>query len=240
MSSVAEAFGSDYVNALRQGDPAIEAHFVDHFSPILLRTLRRKVRSTDQAWELRQETFLRVLAAVRSGRGVHKPDRFEVFVIGVCNNVVRETYREQRRSVALSTLETEPAANFPSAYSLVLAKETNGKVRRTLAQLDIREQSILEAMLLDEQNKDEICRWLGVSRSYLRVLLHRAKKRFRIQVGSDARQGVRRDRSRPVLRECKTAYAPTGRHSCAPWTNNSLAFRCNDSFAQAQPLSFGG
>jgi len=174
-------FDFDYLEALRQRDPAIEAHFVDHFSPILLRVLRRKVRSIDQAKEVRQETFLRVLAAVRSGHEVRKPKQFEIFVIGVCNNIVRETYREQRRSVALSALETEPVADSPSAYALVLAEEICGNVRRMLAQLDVSEQRILQAMLLEEQNKDEICHRLGISPSYLRVLLCRAKKRFRIR-----------------------------------------------------------
>ena len=185
MSSAECAFDSEYLTALRQGDPAIEAHFVDHFSPILLRTLRRKVRSAEQAREVRQETFLRVLAAVRSGRGVQKPERFQVFVFSVCNNIVRETYRQQGRCMALSELETEPVADSPSAYDLVLAEETRGKVRQMLSQLGLNEQDILEAMFLDEQNKDEICSRLGVSRSYLRVLLYRAKKQFGGQVGKD-------------------------------------------------------
>lgn len=176
-------FDSDYLNALRQRDPVIEAHFVEYFSPILLRVLRRKVRSADQAKEVRQETFLRVLATVRAGGGVRKPEQFEVFVIGVCNNIVLETYREQRRSVALSTLEPEPVADFPSAYALVLAGEISRNVRRMLSQLDVSDQNILQAMLLDQQNKDEICHQLRVSPRYLRVLLCRAKKRFRIQAG---------------------------------------------------------
>jgi RNA polymerase sigma-70 factor (ECF subfamily) len=191
MLSDPHPFDSGYLDALRQRDSAIEAHFVGHFSPILLRVLRRKVRSVDQAEEVRQETFLRVLATIRSGRGVRKPEQFEVFVISVCNNIVRETYREQRRSVALSTLETEPVADFPSAYALVLAEEICCNVRRMLSQLDVSEQGILQAMLLDEQNKDEICHRLGVSRSYLRVLLCRAKKQFRIRMEKDVSQFAR-------------------------------------------------
>lgn len=191
MLSDPQPFDSGYLDALRQRDPVTEAHFVDHFSPILLRVLRRKVHSVDQAKEVRQETFLRVLAAVRSGRRVRKPERFEVFVISVCNNIVRETYREQRRSVALSTLATEPVVDFPSAYALVLAEEICCNVRRMLSQLDVSEQGILQAMLLDEQNKDEICHRLGVSRSYLRVLLCRAKKQFRIRMEKDVSQFAR-------------------------------------------------
>jgi len=189
------AFDAAYIESLRRGDPATEAHFVEYFNPILLRTLRRKVRSTEQARELCQETFLRVLAAVRSGREVRQPQRFGVFVMGVSNNVLREAYREQRRSVSLSALEMEPVGNFPSAYALLLAQETRRKVHRALARLDASEQGILQALLLDEQNKDEICRRFGVNRNYLRVLLFRAKKRLRSRVGKDLPQPIRRSRS---------------------------------------------
>lgn len=181
MGPVARTFDSDYLDALRQGDPATEAHFVDTFSPILMRALRRKVRSADEVRDLHQETFLRVLAAVRSGRGVNKPERFVVFVFGVCNNILRETYRERNRCVALSELAEEPVADFPSAYALVLARETRGKVRQMLSQLSGNAQTVLEGIFLDEQNKDELCRRLGVTRSYLRVILYRAKKQLGLQ-----------------------------------------------------------
>lgn len=190
MSSAACAFDSHYVNALRQGDPAVEAHFVEHFSPILLRVLRGKVRSADQAREVRQETFLRVLETVRSGPGVHKPERFEVFVFSVCNNVVRESYREQYRSVALEDLEAEPVADFPNPYALALAEETRQQVRQILSQLETQEKGILQAMFLDEHDKDEICRKLGVTRNYLRVLLWRAKKRFAMEERNFARHNA--------------------------------------------------
>jgi len=186
MSSVARVFDSDYLDALRRGDPATEAHFVDHFSPILMRALRRKVRSADEIRDVYQETFLRVLAAVRTGRGVNKPERFVVFVFGVFNNILREIYRERSRCMALSDLEDEPVADFPSAYALVLAKETRSKVRRMLSQLSVNEQTVLEGIFLDEQSKDELCRRLGVTRSYLRVLLYRAKKQFSVEAGKQA------------------------------------------------------
>ena len=182
MSSASIAFDSNYLNALRKGDPAIQTHFVNHFSPILLRKLQSQVRCADQARELRQETFLRVLKAVYSGQGVRKPERFEVFVIGVCNNIVRESYRQQRRAVSLDALEAEPEADLPSPCTQVLAEETRAIVRRMLAQMNFVDRTLLKAVLLEKQDKDEICRQLGVSRDYLRVLLCRAKKRFRMEV----------------------------------------------------------
>jgi len=195
---MSSAFGPEYVTALRQGNPAVESHFVEYFSPVLFRMLRRKLRSTDQVNDVRQETFLRVFSALRSGYNVRNPERFDVFVMGVCNNILRETYREQRRSVGLATLEEEPVADFPSAYAVVLAEETGRKVRGVLSCLQAEEQGILQAVLMEEQNKDEICDRFGVSRSYLRVLLHRAKKRFRNQAGKTV-PNVRRRNSKQRL-----------------------------------------
>lgn len=188
MSSASIAFDSNYLNALRRGDPTIQMHFVNHFSPILLRKLQSQVRYADQARDLRQETFLRVLKAVSSGLGVRKPERFEVFVIGVCNNIVRESYRAQKRAVSLDALEAEPVADLPSPCTKVLAEETCDKVRKMIAQMKPVDRTLLKAVLLDKQDKDEVCRQLGVSRDYLRVLLCRAKKRFRAEVQKETAQ----------------------------------------------------
>jgi DNA-directed RNA polymerase specialized sigma24 family protein len=178
VSSVPFAFDSRYINGLREKDPEVEAHFVDHFNPVLLRLLRGKVRCADQARELRQEVFLRVLTALRAGARVDKPEQFEGFVIAIGRNVAREAYRKQSRVVAFSMLEDEPAGNLPSAYSLVVAQQTRAHVRRVLSRLDAGERAALTSLLMDKENKDALCRQLGINRTYLRVLVFRAKRQF--------------------------------------------------------------
>jgi RNA polymerase sigma-70 factor (ECF subfamily) len=182
MSGVPYEFDSDYVQALRRGDPAAEAHFADYFNPILLRMLTHKLHSVDRARDVRQEAFLRVLSMLRSGRQINKPERFEMFVKGVCNNIVREAYREQCRFVALSSLETEPIVDSPSAYRLVVAAENRRQVYQLFARVTAGERAILKAIFLENQSRGELCRRLGVSRGYLRVLLHRAKERIGVQM----------------------------------------------------------
>jgi RNA polymerase sigma-70 factor, ECF subfamily len=41
--------------------------------------------------------------------------------------------------------------------------------------------------LLEERNKDEVCAEFGITREYLRVLLHRAKKSFKSRYTSRLR-----------------------------------------------------
>jgi RNA polymerase sigma-70 factor (ECF subfamily) len=170
-------FNATYVHSLRQGDPTTEEHFVSHFSPILLRKLRRKLRSAELADDLRQETFLRVLTLLRSERGVRNPERFEILVLAVCNNVLLETYREQKKIVQMEP-EFDLPSSAPSPAARLMADETGEHVRKLLSRMKPEVRAILQAAFLEEQDRDEICKRFGVSRNYLRLVLYRAKKMF--------------------------------------------------------------
>jgi len=203
-------FNAMYVHSLRQGDPTTEEHFVSHFSPILLKKLRRKLRSTELAHDLRQETFLRVLTVLRSDHGVRHPERFEIFVLGVCNNVLHETYRQQKPLVQMEP-EFDLASDAPSPYACALAGETGNYVRKVLSRLDPHVRAILQAALLEEQNRDEICLRFGINRTYLRLLIYRAKKEFGVCAQKEVRgkTGLRVRRSRrPGRRSVITALKP--------------------------------
>jgi RNA polymerase sigma-70 factor, ECF subfamily len=74
--------------------------------------------------------------------------------------------------------------------SLLEAKDTERVVRQILNQLPERDRRLLQSVLLEERNKDEVCAEFGITREYLRVLLHRARQKFR-----DRSFGKFRDRS---------------------------------------------
>jgi len=178
-------FNAMYLHSLRQGDPSTEEHFVSHFNPILLKKLRKNLRSADLVHDLRQETFLRVLTLLRSEQGVRHPERFEILVLAVCNNVLLETYREQKRMVQMEP-EFDLASHAPSPAARVMSDETGDHVRKLLARMKPEVRAILQAAFLEEQDRDEICQRFGVSRNYLRLLLYRAKK----MLGACAQKGM--------------------------------------------------
>ena len=60
-----------------------------------------------------------------------------------------------------------------------MASEDRTRVQQALAGLPDKEREILTWLFFDERDKDDICRELNVDRNYLRVLVHRAKARFR-------------------------------------------------------------
>jgi RNA polymerase sigma-70 factor (ECF subfamily) len=61
---------------------------------------------------------------------------------------------------------------------VLLAAETKTLVQKVLARLCPKDRTLLQAVFFEQRDKDEVCRELGVSRDYLRVLLHRAKHQF--------------------------------------------------------------
>ncbi len=63
---------------------------------------------------------------------------------------------------------------------LLVTRESQEHIRRILGDLPQRDQQLLRAVFLEEKDKDEVCRSFGVDRGYLRVLLHRAKDKFRL------------------------------------------------------------
>ena len=52
-------------------------------------------------------------------------------------------------------------------------------MRRILDGLPKRDRDLLRAIFLEEKEKDTVCREFGVDREYLRVLVHRAKDKFK-------------------------------------------------------------
>ena len=174
------AFDASYVEKLRAGDAHIEGHFVNYFSELIRLKLRSRLNSKEAIEDVRQETFMRVLTLLRGKGGLRQPDRLGPFVNSVCNHVLFEHYRSQKRTEATIDDEVEAtiAGREPSALSLLEAKDTERVVRQILNQLPERDRRLLQ-LLLEERNKDEVCAEFGITREYLRVLVHRAKQSFK-------------------------------------------------------------
>lgn len=174
-------FDQAYVERLVAGDPETEQHFAKYFGDLLTIKLRSRLRSPAQAEDARQETFRRVLTTLKQRGGLKAAEHLGAFVNGVCNNVLFELYRAGARTDPLAD-EVDPAdESRPSVESGMMAAEERAHVQQALAALPQKEKDLLRWLFFEERDKDEVCAELGIDRNYLRVLLHRAKARFREQ-----------------------------------------------------------
>jgi RNA polymerase sigma-70 factor, ECF subfamily len=173
------SFDEPYVERLRAGDFRTQEHFVAYFSDLIQIKLRSRLHSSEAIEDVRQETFARVLTALRDGKLLH-PERLGPYVNSVCKHVLQEHYRTSARN---GSFEDEEEDNTPDeSIDLVRAistKQTGEKVRQVLEELPERDRRLLREVFLEERDKDAVCRDFGVDRDYLRVLLHRAKQSFK-------------------------------------------------------------
>jgi len=173
------AFDKAYLERLREGDPSTEKHFVAYFDQLLRIKLRSRSLPSDKVEDLRQETFIRVIAALRKEGGVRQPERFGAFVNSICNNVLLEHYRSSAKNLPMEDEHMDIPDKVLDLEGMLVTKQSAEQVRRILGEMPRRDRELLRAIFLEEKEKDSVCRDLGVDREYLRVLVHRAKDKFR-------------------------------------------------------------
>lgn len=173
------AFDKAYVEKLRNGDPATEHHFFVYFERLLRIKLRARAISSDKVEDIKQDTFIRVIAAVRKEGGVRQPERFGAFVNSICNNVLLEYYRTLGKNQQMDETHQEIPDLLLDLEGMMISKQCSEQVRKILSGLPARDRDLLRAVFLEEKDKDTVCRDIGVDRDYLRVLLHRAKDKFK-------------------------------------------------------------
>jgi RNA polymerase sigma factor (sigma-70 family) len=122
-----------------------------------------------------QEAMTRLVRANRANKIQH-PENPGAFLNGVCNNVIAEYRRRLSREGAdIGDLPERPNGGKSCAETL----ELRDAVERALSQLLHRDRRILTGIYLEGKSSAEICTEHGISEDQLRVVLFRAKARFR-------------------------------------------------------------
>jgi len=171
-------FDTGYMARLKNREAETEAHFVAFFrTPIWLKA-RRRLHAPDLVADACQETLMRVLKFLRSGKLLDYPERLPGFVNSVCHNVTLEMMRSQSRYGQIAD-DQEVAGAWEDPDVHLITEERKQLVREILAQLSERDRDLLGQAFLAEMDKAELCNRFGVTEAYLRVLLHRARIHFR-------------------------------------------------------------
>jgi RNA polymerase sigma-70 factor (ECF subfamily) len=172
------SFDADYLRRLGDGDSATEDHFAKYFGDLIRIKATVRLRSPQLADDIRQETLLRVLRNVRKG-AIEHPERLGAFVNTVCNNVMLESFRRDRKLSQMPDEADEISSGQASVEAELIQSQRKDLVKRALGELEPKDRELLKRVFLEEHDKDTVCKELKVSRDYLRVLLHRARGRLR-------------------------------------------------------------
>jgi len=125
--------------------------------------------------DLVQETLARYFRAEQRGQ-IRNTEEFGAFLNGVCRNVILEYRRRQRREPL-----ADPEVPIPDTGVRPEAEvfEMRNAIDHSLTDLAERDRAILQALYLEGRDKEAICRQWGMTDPQFRVVLFRAKERFR-------------------------------------------------------------
>lgn len=100
--------------------------------------------------------------------------------------VFNESIRIQKKEKSYKWEEFDATENNEESItidgsSLLQQKETKEQVARVLASLNEKESVVLDLFYLEELSVKEVAAILGFSEANIKVLLHRARKNFKVQ-----------------------------------------------------------
>ncbi len=122
-----------------------------------------------------QETLARFIVATRAEK-LQKPEAVGAFLNGICRNVISEYRRRNMRDEPMPEVVPEPPSKGIAETDLFDLREA---IAQGLEQLSERDRRVLRGVYLEEKSKEEILEQTGMSDENFRVVLCRAKERFR-------------------------------------------------------------
>lgn len=182
-----QTFDEDYLRRLRDGDSQVEQHFAGYFGELIQLKLRRRVHTRQMQEDIRQETLFRVLKTLRNPDGLHDARKLGAFVSAVCNHVTSEFTRMENRYEPSDRDFDDRAGASKDPDAALINEQRQRQVKKILDKLDERDRKLLRAVFLDELTSPEVCRRFDVQPDYLRVLIFRAKARFRQEFRREAK-----------------------------------------------------
>jgi RNA polymerase sigma-70 factor (ECF subfamily) len=179
LAETADCGPEQLVRRIRAGDRRAEDELVRRYQRGVGAVLRRAGADAATADDLSQETFATSLRKIRAGE-VREPERLAGFLCSLARNLAIEHYRKagSRRTAGLS--DTDFASPEPSPLDDLLRTERAAVVRKVLAELPSeRDRQVLFRFYLAEEDKDGICRDLGLSSLHFNRVVFRARERYR-------------------------------------------------------------
>jgi RNA polymerase sigma-70 factor (ECF subfamily) len=173
---MSQASPSRHVEQARKGDRDAWGQVYRELSPLVLRLCRRILPTWEDAEDATAEIFMK--AQLRLDQ--YDPTRpFKSWLYRVAANHCWDLLRNRRgrRAVEIEAVQLESPEPDPLEH--MMARETHEEIRGALAQLDDRSRLAMSLRYFAELSYQEIAEVLGVTSSFVGVLLLRARRRMR-------------------------------------------------------------
>lgn len=170
----------DLVSRIHAGDRLAESALVARYRPRLLHALVRLVDDFSYAEDAANEAILIAIKKLRLAP-IESPARLGGYLFGIAKNVTRN---EQRKSS--KELDSDPelldlvASASPNQVELLEQRDLRAVVRQVMDEVtNDRYREVLLRYYLHQEDKEEICEAMQLSRRDFTQVISRARESFR-------------------------------------------------------------
>jgi RNA polymerase sigma factor (sigma-70 family) len=175
--SVTASSDSELIARILRNDDAAEAELYKKYSPRIYFLALSELHSREDAEDIRAETFLRVIQALRQGK-LRNPQSLAAFIVGIALNCVREHHRQHLKTETLDEMG-QTLIGEGSLEKAFLDQEASRAIAEAARHLKPREREFLRLYYYEELSKEEIARSLGIKEERLRLIKSRTLASFR-------------------------------------------------------------
>lgn len=156
-----------------QGDDAAFRILVERWQNAVFAFLLRMLGSREDAQDLCQETFLRM---IRSAGNYQPNGQFQSWLFRIAGNLARSRLRRRKiiKWLSFDNSRPDPPSNAPDAQLEMEQEELRTEVRAAIAKLPDRQREALLLKQYQDLKYQEIADIMGLSVASVQMLLHRA------------------------------------------------------------------
>lgn len=172
----------ELVRRIRAGDASAEGELFAKYERGVTIVIQRACGDASTVDDLCQQTFQMVLEKLRRG-DLREPEKLSGFICSLARNLVIDHFRKAGPNRLPGPNPGEgsgPVDPRTGPLERMLKVEKASIVRRVLADLPSeRDREILFRVYIAEDEKDSICRALGLTSLHFNRVLFRARERYR-------------------------------------------------------------
>ncbi len=175
--------------AFLAGDDEAFGELVRRNEALVFSIARRYARSTEDARDLTQRTFLRAFLAARRalGRDPHRAFPFRRWLVRIAVNVAKNHLRYEVRMARARYEMLGPAETPAVGTDEILRAERAAALRARVLQLPRRQREVMTLRLDAELPFAEIAEVLGITENAAKVTFHHATRKLRNQLAREER-----------------------------------------------------
>lgn len=168
----------DLVTRIAGGDRAAEAEFVHRFERGVRVLIRRHCRPGDPVVDdLVQDVLTGVIERLRAG-AIRDATALPGYVQAAAVYATNAEYRQRRPTLSDASIHDLPDAENPSTH--LAATQLSALLRTLLAEMPVeRDREVLTRFYLLEEDREQVCRSLGIDPAHFHRVTFRARERFR-------------------------------------------------------------